>query len=77
MTGTEMKEIKINETENIIIGLDKTDVRDCNVYIRILKNNVLKCEYSVDLIKRLGEIWFPDMPIYYNPITDKITIEKL
>jgi len=67
-----LKEIKIDENNYKIIGLEESDI--AGITISIKKNGIVKCQFPVSLIAKLGFILFPDMPIIYDKTKDKIEI---
>ena len=44
---------KIDEDNDAIIGIEAKDVLDCEKYLQIYKNDVIRGEYSADLIRQM------------------------
>ncbi|KKM20761.1 hypothetical protein LCGC14_1642340 [marine sediment metagenome] len=69
-----MYEIKTAENKYCILGFDKSDITKDGIAIILLKNGIKKVQVPVGLVLSIGLYLFPDNPVYYDKIKDKIEV---
>ena len=68
-----MKEVKVNDKQNAIIGIDQKDIT--GITISIVINGIVRCEYPISVIDNVHGLSFaPDSFIFYDKTKDKIEV---
>ena len=65
-----MREVKVNDKLDAIVGITPEDL--AGITISIVKNEVVKCEYPISIIRDV--LFFYDNPIIYDKTKDKIEV---